>query len=107
MKILRKYKSAFERQNNEPARIKISKTAENLNSKLEWNAQNIQRIRIVPLGSQWPIGPSSENIVSTVQSGDNIIVHNNTLNSGKKKAGRPKGSMNKKTLLREKVPANQ
>ena len=53
MTILRKYKTSFERQNNEPARIKIAKPNENINSESEWNSQTIERIKAVQIGENY------------------------------------------------------
>ena len=53
MEVLRTYKSAFERQTNEPMRITIfqkSKHVININNKSEWNSQQIERLRAVHVG---------------------------------------------------------
>ena len=85
MTVLRKYKSAFERQNNEPARIKISKVGENINSKLEWNNQAIERIRNVDIYSNRIENENSQQLRDIVRPETDI-------ESERKKAGHPKGS---------------
>ena len=97
MEVLRKYKSAFERQNNEPTRIKIAKPGTNINSKTEWNNQNIQRLQSINIGREHQTNinytqiNSSNNTNESSNSNNDIII---------RKAGRPKGSRNKKTLNR-------
>ena len=79
MEIIRKYKSAFERQSNEPMRIKLdikSKYKTNINSKTEWNSQSIERLRAIPVG-----GNNANSITdNNTNLGINLIQPSNTIN---------------------------
>ena len=92
MEILRNYKSAFERQSNEPVRINLAKRSKhiiNINSKNEWHSQQIERLKVVPIGGD-SINESVLNIIPeetiSQRQGD------------KRKPGRPKGSKNIKNI---------
>ena len=63
----------------------------NINSKTEWNSQQVERIRAVPLGSNNEIVHTNSNIPS-------IETLNIESESQYKRVGRPKGSLNKKTI---------
>ena len=91
MKILRKYATAFERQANEPMRIKLTKKEDNLNSKSEWNSQQVDRLRIVNLGEKTITDVTRNNEVE-IESQRQIS------NTEKRGVGRPKGSKNKNSL---------
>ena len=93
MIILRKYKNAFERQSNEPIRIKLANKNENLNSKTEWHSQQVERLRSVEVGEQNRNNDTRrgmENRLVITENTENIV------NNGKRKPGRPKGSQNHK-----------
>ena len=96
MAIIQKYKSSFQRQCNEPMRIKIAKKSKhitNINSKTEWNSQCIDRLRAIPVGGEY----NNDNIINIQNTS---IVPIQSQNQNIRKAGRPKGCLNKKTITR-------
>ena len=91
-----KYSNTFEKQSNEPMRIKLSKAGCNLNSKTEWHSQEVERLRLTQVGES-RVGQNTER--QTINNIEIIKVQNqaNTVNiEGKRKAGRPRGSQNRK-----------
>ena len=101
MTVIQKYRSTFERQNNEPYRIKLNKPEESLNSKTEWNSQQTERlVKVDRYGNKSTnkYTHESRNTETMPVSTTNVVESENT---HKKRAGRPKGSQNKKTIAKQ------
>ena len=97
MKIIRKYSNAFERQQNEPMRIKLAKTGTNLNSKTEWHSQEVERLRLTQVGEARSRHQNALQRHIGVDQNIQIIINNTSHNSNK--VGRPKGSQNRKVKI--------
>ena len=59
----------------------------------DWNSQCIDRIRAIPVGGE-------SNNCNIINNHNNIIVPIQSQNQNIRKIGRPKGSLNKKTITR-------